>query len=221
MTSCPSPAADRRYRGSSTEERRAQRREQLIRAAVQVYGERGYRNASVKAVCEAAGLTERYFYESFANSEALLVASFNSVTRFLLDEIEQVGIEAGGDGVARVRAMLGAYYEALKRDPPSARVFLVEIGGVSPAVDQALADSLRAFGELLSRTLCPDRQGDGKGDALLRTGVVGGIIQIALGWISGGYSQPVHEVVDAAVRLCLVLRPAGATPQKDAATEVA
>lgn len=36
----------------------------------------GYRNATVKAVCEAAGLTERYFYESFSNSEELLVASF-------------------------------------------------------------------------------------------------------------------------------------------------
>lgn len=212
MASCPTPASDRRYRGSSAEERRAQRREQLIRAAIQVYGERGYRNATVKAVCEAAGLTERYFYESFANSEALLVASFNAVTRFLLDEIEQVGIAAGGDGVERVRAMLGAYYEALKRDPPSARVFLVEIGGVSPAVDQALADSLRAFGELLHRALSLGRQTTRADESLLRTGVIGGVIHIALDWIASGYSHPVSEVVSAALRLCLVLSPAGAKP---------
>lgn len=72
MTTELSPA--RRYRGADADERRAQRRDQLIAAAVQVYGERGYQNATVKAVCEAAGLTERYFYESFANSEALLLA---------------------------------------------------------------------------------------------------------------------------------------------------
>lgn len=53
-----SPA--RTYRGVSQDERRAQRRSQLIGAAIQVYGERGYRQATVKAVCEAAGLTERY-----------------------------------------------------------------------------------------------------------------------------------------------------------------
>jgi AcrR family transcriptional regulator len=43
----------------SQDERRAQRRSQLIAAAIQVYGEIGYRQATVKAVCEAAGLTER------------------------------------------------------------------------------------------------------------------------------------------------------------------
>ncbi len=52
MTTELTPA--RRYRGAEAEERRAQRRVQLIAAAVQVYGERGYQNATVKAVCEAA-----------------------------------------------------------------------------------------------------------------------------------------------------------------------
>ena len=96
MTTELSPA--RRYRGAEAEERRAQRRGQLIAAAVQVYGERGYQNATVKAVCKAAGLTERYFYESFANSEALLLASFQTVTDLLLQKIELAGEAAGGVG---------------------------------------------------------------------------------------------------------------------------
>src|ERR1700741_2572051 len=74
-------AGRRHYGGHSTEERRLARRERLIEAATRVYGELGYRNTTVKAVCEAAGLTERYFYESFANSEALLVAAFETVSR--------------------------------------------------------------------------------------------------------------------------------------------
>jgi AcrR family transcriptional regulator len=67
-------------RGVPLDARRAQRREALIRAAIEVYGARGFRNATVKAVCEAAGLTERYFYESFANGEALLVAALGALT---------------------------------------------------------------------------------------------------------------------------------------------
>src|SRR5437667_11592958 len=98
MTTELTPA--RRYRGAEAEERRAQRRAQLVAAAVQVYGERGYRNATVKAVCEAAGLTERYFYESFANSEALLLASFQTVTHRLLQALARAAeVEDGaGDG---------------------------------------------------------------------------------------------------------------------------
>ncbi|WP_239470695.1 TetR/AcrR family transcriptional regulator [Archangium violaceum] len=204
MTS--SSVANRRYRGSSAEERRAHRREQFLGAAIRVYGEQGYRNATVKAVCEAAGLTERYFYESFSNSEELLVASFQAVMRVLLAELEKASAEASGGPVERARAMLGAYYEALQRSPQSARVFLVEISGVSPAVDQALEASLRALGELLARTLDPDGKCRAAGEPLLRAGVVGGVIHIALSWIASGYSQPIPEVVDAAVRLCLVLR---------------
>jgi hypothetical protein len=102
--------------------------------------------------------------------------------------------------------MLTAYYEALQAHPQSARVFLVEISGVSPAVDQALEASLREMGDLIARTLDPRGEGSAATQALLRAGVVGGVIHIALSWISSGYSQPLHEVVGAAMRLCLVLR---------------
>ncbi|MFY0523420.1 TetR/AcrR family transcriptional regulator [Archangium gephyra] len=207
----PSPVANRRYRGSSAEERRAQRREQFLRAAIQVYGEQGYRNATVKAVCEAAGLTERYFYESFSNSEELLVASFQAVMHFLLGELEKAVAGAPDGPIERARAMLSAYYEALKAHPQSARVFLVEISGVSPAVDQALEASLRALGDLLARTIDPQGESRAAAEPLLRAGVMGGVIHIALSWIASGYSQPIHEVVDAAMRLCLVLRGQGWT----------
>jgi AcrR family transcriptional regulator len=198
-----SSTSARRYRGTSTEERRAQRREQLIVAAVAVYGAQGYRNATVKSVCEAAGLTERYFYESFANSEALLVASFEAVTDTLLAGLKAAAASASGGRVERVRAVLCAYYEALKRDPKSARVFLVEIGGVSSAVDRALESSLRSLGDLLACTLDPDD----RSSPLLRAGVVGSVIHIALAWIAGGYAEQVGEVADTALRLCRVLEP--------------
>ena len=85
------PALTRSYRGQSQEQRRAERRARLIEGAIAVYGERGYHQATVKAVCEAAGLTERYFYESFANSEALLIDSYNTVTYGVLGEILRAG----------------------------------------------------------------------------------------------------------------------------------
>jgi AcrR family transcriptional regulator len=185
----------------SQDERRAQRRSQLIAAAIQVYGERGYRQATVKAVCEAAGLTERYFYESFANSEDLLIASYNAVTYSVFHQIRDSGAAAGATRGERARAMLHAYFSALQRDPRSARVFLVEIRGVSRAVDKAFDASLRAIGEEVARIAGPQA---GVADPLLQAGVVGGVIHIALRWIEDGYTPDIDSVTDSAMRLVMM-----------------
>jgi AcrR family transcriptional regulator len=200
----------RRYRGSAPDERRAERRCRLIRAAIEVYGKRGYRSATVKAVCQAASLTERYFYESFANSELLLAACYDAVTRELFNDISSAGEAAGRSRTARVRAMLRAYFDTLKREPRSAQVFLVEIRGVSPEVDQAFEASLRHFGCALARAISPSTSAAATSaaaasDELLQTGVVGGVIHIAQSWITDGYVPSVEEVTAAALRLCMVL----------------
>jgi AcrR family transcriptional regulator len=196
------PTQARPYRGVPQDERRAQRRNQLIAAAIAVYGERGYRQATVKAVCEAAGLTERYFYESFANSEELLIASYNAVTFSVLDEMLGAAEQAGGERLARGRAMLQTYFAALQREPRSARVFLVEIRGVSRAVDKAFDSSLRAIGEQVGRVV--GKEG-GASDPLLEAGVVGGVIHIALRWIEDDYQPGIEVVTETALRLGGVL----------------
>lgn len=198
----PAPARNsRNYRGVSQEERRRQRRASLIAAAIAVYGERGYRNASVKAVCDCAGLSERYFYESFASSEALLVAAFKAVT-FAVHR-ESVEAARGLRGRRqRARSMLRAYFSALQRDPRSARVFLVEIRGVSPAVDEAFDQALRTIarsnGELLGL------RGPGAHD-MLQIAVLGGVLQLASTWVNQGYRPSLDDVTDTAMRLTGVL----------------
>lgn len=192
----------RSYRGLSQEERRADRRARLVAAAIAVYGERGYHQATVKAVCEAAGLTERYFYESFPNSEALLIDSFNAIIYSVLGEITRAAREAGRGRIARSRAMLHAYFASLQREPQSARVFLVEIRGVSRAVDQAFDTALRAVGREVARIVAAPGAPE---DELLQAGVVGGVIHIALRWIDNGYAPDIESVVDTALRLGNVL----------------
>jgi AcrR family transcriptional regulator len=198
-------ASTRHYAGHSAAERQLQRRDRLIEAAIKVYGKHGYRNATVKFVCDAAGLTERYFYESFANSEALLIASFDAVAHAVLSCLDAIRKEHDGPPEERTRAMLRAYYKMLKDDPDGARLFVVEIASVSPAVEEALTKAVREFGELLSRTLVPETNVRLKRDQLIRAGVIGGVLHIAKNWIKGGYVQPVDAVAEDALRLCRVL----------------
>ena len=198
----------RRYRGAAPDERRAQRRGQIIRAALQVYGERGYRAATVKSVCDAAGLTERYFYESFANSEALLAACLGTVTDWIFDALAAAGQDLPPDRpLEQLHAKLMAYFEALRADPRSARLFLLEVRGVSAEVDQTFEEVLRAYGDAIVRLLLPTDQD--RPDELLVAGVVGGVMHIALRWMDEGFEAPVQRVADGALMLCRALLPTG------------
>ena len=181
------------------------RRERLIEGAIRAYGELGYRNTTVKAVCEAAGLTERYFYESFANSEALLVAAFDTVSRRVFNCLEQVRKEHSGPAEERGHAVLRAYYQMLKDDPDGARLFVIEIARVGPAVDAVWGALLLQFGEVLARMVAPDSDIKPKPGELVRAGVVGGVVQIAKEWIRSGYARSVDAVAADALKICRVL----------------
>ena len=195
----------RNYAGQSAEERRLARRERLIEGAIRAYGELGYRNTTVKTVCEAAGLTERYFYESFENSEALLVAAFDTISRRLFAYLEEIRREIRGTPNERGLAVLQAYYQALKDDPGAARVFVVEIARVGPAVDDVWAGLLHEFSELLWRTVATDGTVRRAPSELLRAGVVGAVVQIAKVWIRSGFARRVEAVAADALRICRVL----------------
>ena len=198
-------AQPRHYAGHSAEERRVVRRKRLIDAAIRVYGDVGYRNATVKAVCEAAGLTERYFYESFANGEALLIAAFDTISRRVIDHLDRIRKEHTGTPEERGHAVLRSYYQMLKNDPDGARLFVIEIARVGPGVDEVWAALLREFGELLSRTFAPEANAKLKSGELVRAGAVGAMVQIARTWIRDSYSRSVDGVAADALRICRVL----------------
>ena len=194
-TATPAP---RRYRGSAAQERKALRRQQLIDAASEVYGRNGYRHSGVKQVCDAAGLTQRYFYESFSHSDDLLIACYEQAARQLREEITASAEAAGPHRLERGRAMLLAYFCALKARPLMANLLLVEIRGISPAVDKAIIRALHDMSRDLTRVVA--RPGH-EPDELLHAGIMGGVIHIALHWMATGYSQSVEHVTETALRL--------------------
>ncbi|MGH8337144.1 MAG: TetR/AcrR family transcriptional regulator [Gammaproteobacteria bacterium] len=194
--------AERPYRGTSPDERRAQRRARLIASAIEVYGELGYRHSGIKQVCEGAGLTQRYFYEAFAHSDELLIACYELVNSALMREIARA-VEAAGPGQRdRGKAMLLAYFKALKREPRRANLFLVDIRGISHEVDAAIDKALRTIGrQVVEALVVPGHEPD----ELLQAGILGGVIHIALRWIANGYKPSVEQVAETAFKLSSVL----------------
>lgn len=144
----------RRYGGVSAADRRRERRERLLDAGLELLGTRGYAQTTVSDVLELAGLTSRYFYEHFANREALLTAVY--------DEIVARGYGASAEAIRRhegdplsvsTAAHLNAFYEVIVGDPRMARVIFIEAVGVSPAMEAHRRAVLRRIAATLAKRL--------------------------------------------------------------------
>jgi AcrR family transcriptional regulator len=175
----------RRYSGQSFADRLTERRERLIRAAALVAARTGLDGTSVAAICAEAGLTARYFYESFPSREAIFVEAYRLVQDELLTRMEA----AGGTGDTTKRALTG-FFTAIQSQPGMARVFLIDLddhGGAMRMASFEGANKLRkAFG------IKP-------GHPLMLAGIIGAIVDIAKRWIESDFAEPVEKVVEIAL----------------------
>lgn len=157
-----SPNAPRRpWRGVGADERQARRRERLIEAGFAMMGADGAASITMRGVSRAAKLTERYFYESFARREELLVAVLESVARqardVLVDSLRD-GPPAGGD---LVRHAVAAFTEFVTADPRRGRVLFVE----SMAAPELTARGLELVGEFTATIALALRSGELGGES--------------------------------------------------------
>jgi len=184
--------AARRYGGQSQEARVQERREKLMRAAAALYGRLGPAGASVTAICAEASLTPRYFYESFANREALLLAVFRAVCARLLDQIG-----AAIDPRDPAASGVAAFFRLLGEHPDLARVFLVEAEHDDAEMRAVGRATMMAFADMLM----PDGPDD-----LARAGAIGAILRMARFWIEAEYRRPADEVASLAQRFVAIGR---------------
>lgn len=194
----------RPFRGISADDRRAQRRARLIEAGLDVVGEVGIAKLTMTAVCRRAGLTQRYFYESFADRDALLLAMLAAAVA----ATDTAGISArsaaGDDVYARCRATVGAAVTVLTDDPRLARAFVESVGSASlrPHLDAAL----ERYAEFLADELAGRRRRTPRDRRRLRlaaTVLVGGITDAAAAWLDGRLDSSREQLIDECAHLCV------------------
>ncbi|MFC9664199.1 TetR/AcrR family transcriptional regulator [Nocardia sp. NPDC127606] len=194
----------RRYRGAAPGQRQQERRTRLIDAATDAFGIDGYRNTTVTTICAAAGVGKRYFYESFTDSEDLLLEVYRETAARMIEAIH-TGLREAEAVDAQVRVGLTAYFQLILDDPRVPRIAFFEILGVSPAVDRAYYDVLDALVDICLALITPHVDLETHPAVSVRTvlfGLVGAIVIIAQKWVLDAYRQPMADVVDSA---CLVV----------------
>lgn len=188
-------AAPRRYRGMDGDARKAERRLRLLDAGLAVFGRVGYHAATVKTICAEAALTERYFYESFANSEDLLCAVYEQHMALQQARIAAAVVAAPRTPRAMIHAGLHAFFTLAQESPAGARLQFVEVLGVSPRVDKLYRQAIENFAQLLRQLNAPLGTPSAHDEETLSIGLVGAAVGIASRWVLSGFVQPMSSVL--------------------------
>jgi AcrR family transcriptional regulator len=200
MAKTQEPRPQRNFRGLSPNERVDQRRKQLLDAGLECFGTRGFHGTGVREICAQAGLTERYFYESFKNREALFQAVFEHVSQQVLEAIVQALQKAGREPSELARAALRPMLESYRADPRLARILLMEV--LSAGAREASLVTSEKFAALIAgliAALDPELGSRGYDAKTIADGLYGSTVYIAMRWTESGFAEPVDEVLDHCV----------------------
>jgi AcrR family transcriptional regulator len=129
--------AQRTYGGRSAADRRAERRERLMEAGLQLFGTVGYATSSIEKLCTHAGVSTRNFYEEFNSREGLLMALHSRVNEKSFRAVSAAFAEAADAALAeRFELAVRTFIHNMAQDPRWARLAYVEAIGVSNVVEK-------------------------------------------------------------------------------------
>lgn len=187
------------YGGLKKEERAAQRRQKFIDAGIEIFGTQGYHAATVRSLCEEAGLTVRYFYESFEGTEELFIAVFNQCMQRIRNHITLAMEQAdpARDQPQLIDSILDAFFKEME-DKRVARVVMLEVLGVSGSVDRMSSKHLVTLGDLLiglGHSLYPSCKIGREEGTLLSLSLLGAMRQATIHWMATDYKMERKAVV--------------------------
>jgi AcrR family transcriptional regulator len=215
----PASARPRRYRGITAEERQAQRRERLLDAGLELFATVGYADTSVRALSAAASLNSRYFYESFASREDLLVHVYERAVQELA--IAVIETTAKAETIEdQARSGLWAAWRILSQDPRKARILFVEVIGVSERLETLRRRDRHAFAEILLRNAFSLADADIElrvNPVLNARALIAASVELIVDWVYGELDATVEEVVEYLVMLFTTTTYALARPARKGA----
>lgn len=173
----------RPYGGRVAAARSADRRERLIQAGVELMGSHGVGAMTMRAVCREAALSQKFFYESFTDTDDLLRVVYLHV----LDRAEHAIVTATAghrDRRAVTRCGVDAAAQLVREDPRICRILLIE-----PIADLSLRKFVRdrltrmVAASVASRDSIPPRV------KMQYATVFGALISLFIEWTEGNLGE--------------------------------
>jgi AcrR family transcriptional regulator len=187
----PSGQRQGRWSGVPLQDRQTLRRDELIAAGVGSLGGEAGPALTVRAVCRQAGLTERYFYESFADRDEFVRAVYDHVCSTAMAAL--ASSDTPRDAVERFVALM-------VDDPVRGRVLLIAPER-EPVLAKSGAEWMPSFIDLLQRKLT--RITDPAVQAMVATGLVGALSALFTAYLNGRLATTREQFIDYCVDMLL------------------
>ena len=187
----PSGQRRGRWSGVPLQDRQTLRRDELIAAGVNVLGGAGGGALTVRGVCRAAGLTERYFYESFGDRDDFVRAVYDHVCSTAMTAL--TSSTTPRDAVERFVALM-------VDDPVRGRVLLIAPER-EPVLTKSGAEWMPSFIELIQHKLT--RITDSAVQAMVATGLVGALTALFTAYLNGRLEATREQFIDYCVEMLL------------------
>ena len=197
-TAAHAEVSTRPYKGVPADQRIAERRARLVQAGLELFGTRGVAATRVDDVCAEAGLTKRYFYESFSSLDELVAAAVDEAISALALVVVPAVAEHGW---RNPRPVFEAFAAGLLADPRTVRLLVTE------AHHPALAAKRQQLIELaVDLWLEADPQTDPSPEhlssqRLLAHAMAGAAGEVAVAWGNGRLDLTLEELIDHLVRI--------------------
>jgi AcrR family transcriptional regulator len=188
----------------------AQRREQLLDAALQVVLEQGYAGVSIEAIARQAGVTRPVIYDHFANLGELIQTLIEREERYALTQLAAVlvgpdGTHHEGDLATLLRIGLPHFFESVAERPATWRIILRPLEGTPPIVREYV-ETNRAMVLARIQDIVARAESAGELTAKLDVEVTARAI-MGLAWDAGGMilTDPAHHTPDRYVAFVRIL----------------
>ena len=165
---------------------RGDKREAILRAAIDVFASRGFFHAQVADVAREAGVAAGTVYLYFRSKDDLLVSIFERTMRKAIDD-GQAALAGIADPVERLRRIARLHLERVGRDRNLAVVFQVELRQSTKFMEHFSATQVREYLGILRDAIADGQaRGDFRTDvnATLAAKVLfGALDEMATNWI--------------------------------------
>lgn len=198
--------------GLPAADRRAERRTLLLDAAFELLGTEGWAGTTVRAVCHAARLNPRYFYESFADLDALVVSVYDRLIVDLGAAVRAALADAGDDPGDQTRAALRCIIDFVDEDRRRGRVLYVEALG-NEALNRRRIETAHLLVTTVEHHAAAIQGALPPGEPIGRIGaalLVGGAGELIVAWLDGRIDVERDQLVDDAAELLLAMGEAAA-----------
>jgi TetR/AcrR family transcriptional regulator, fatty acid metabolism regulator protein len=183
---------------------RADRRDAILRAAIDVFAGRGFFNAQVADVARAAGVAAGTVYLYFPSKDDLLASIFERTMREAIAE-GRAAVAPVRDPVEQLRTVARVHLDRMGRDRNLAVVFQVELRQSTKFMEQLSSTLLREYLGLIRGIIVDGQKGGAFRKELNATLAAklffGGLDEMATNWILSRRKYALASDADAIVDL--------------------